>query len=288
MNKTLILGATSFIARGLYPFLTQKGYNTDLFNRGEESKTKDIVYGDIHSLSENKYLKHDYNSVINCIIVKNSSIEENIKYIKSVIDFCVTHNVKQLIHFSSLKVYRCHEKFANEETAIEPLKETCKKGISEIKIAVDEYLLSVKKDYPFEIIFIRPGYVIGESRPYPFIKHLPLNIKLIKGSKKSRLPMVNRTGINEALVKILAEKDNLGVYHIFTNNGMTKFRYAKKNVKNTLILTMPEFIFKFIPFVLTKLRTMPVHIYSRIENMYNKTLFSADKTEDKLKLKFEV
>ena len=69
-------------------------------------------------------------------------------------------------------VYKYTEKTVNEETPIEQLKSTNKKGYGEIKIAVDEYLQSVKNYYDFEIILVRPGYVLDNSRPCPFIKKI--------------------------------------------------------------------------------------------------------------------
>jgi hypothetical protein len=134
-------------------------------------------------------------------------------------------------------------------------------------------------------VLVRPGYVLADDRPCPFIKKLPLGFSVIKGNKKSKQPIVRREDIHQALLKIIETEHNLGVYHFFPNNGMTKYRYAKRTVGG-MILTMPKWLFKNVPLLMCKIGLMPKALYSRFEGMYIESDFSSELTEEKLNLKF--
>jgi nucleoside-diphosphate-sugar epimerase len=178
-------------------------------------------------------------------------------------------------------VYGYQMKRVDETTTVETLDKTDKKGYRAIKIAVDQYLLSVKDTLPFELIFVRPGYVLANDRSCPFIKQLPMNLSLIKGNKKSKQPVVKREDIHKALIKIIETKNNGEIYLCFPNNGITKYQYAKETVGG-LIITLPEWIFRGIPYILMKMKIIPLSMYSRFEGMYIKTEFDSSRTEYKL------
>lgn len=160
-----------------------------------------------------------------------------------------------------------------------------KKGYGKIKIAVDEYLLSVKDKYTFEIILLRPGYVLDKGRSCPFVKQFPLGINLVKGSKKSKQPIVLKESVHEAVLRILSQNENLPVYHFFPDNDQTKYQFTKENF-NGIVLLMPEFIFRNIPFLLTKFGLLPKSLYSRFDGMYIKSVYSSKLSEDKLQMQF--
>lgn len=276
MEKILICGASSFVAKGFKELLLQNDIQVDCFGR------KNGSYLDIDN---SKTLSSKYSIVVNFAILKDKSIEENILYIKALIKMCIEHGVKKLIHFSTIMNYSYNERIVNESTPIESLSETFKKGYAAIKIAVDEYLMSIKDSLPFELVFVRPGYVLAEDRPCPFIKKLPFGFSVIKGNKRSKQPIVKREDIHEALLKIINTDNNLSVYHFFPNNGMTKFNYAKDTVGG-IIITMPKWLFKSIPLLMCKIGVMTKALYSRFEGMYIESEFSSRITEEKLNFKF--
>lgn len=285
MAKILICGSSSFVATGLKEQLTACGHLVDCFSRGTESRLYDIVRGDYLSISENNELAAAYDIVINYAVLKNGTLDENLQYIKSLIEMCKDKGVKKLIHFSSVMVYGYHVGVVDENTPIETLEETWKQGYGEFKIAVDQYLLSVKDSLPFEVVLVRPGYVLADNRPCPFIKPLPMGITLIKGNSKSKQPIVKRDEIHEAIIKIIETEDNLPVYHFFPNDGMTKYRFAKQ-LGYKHLLPMPRVIFKMLPWLLMKVGAMPKAMYSRFDGMYNECEFNSDLTEKKLNIKF--
>ncbi len=198
---------------------------------------------------------------------------------------CQDKGVKKLIHFSSVMTYGYHVGMINENTPIETLEETWKKGYGEFKIAVDQYLMSIRDSLPFEVVFVRPGYVLADNRPCPFIRPLPLGFTLIKGDNKSKQPIVKREEIHEAILKIIETDDNIPVYHFFPNDGMTKYRFAMQMGYKHLI-PMPRLIFKYLPWLMMKMGIMPKAMYSRFDGMYNECEFSSELTEKKLEIKF--
>lgn len=286
INNILILGATSFVASNLHNKVVKENFNVYSFRRGIEKSEGNTIFGDVYHLNNNSFLKRNFDIVINFIVIKDGDLQKNIEYIESVINFCKSHHVKKLIHFSSIMVYNYELKQVNENSEIETLENTLKKGYGEFKIGVDQYLMSQKGKLPFELILVRPGYVLADNRPCPFIKKLPFGISIIKGNRQSKQPIVRREDIHKALLKIIETDKNMPVYHFFPNDGMTKYKYAKQTVGG-LILPMPKCIFKYIPLLLSKIGIIPSSLYSRFEGMYIESEFSSKLTEEKLNIQFK-
>ena len=284
MAKILILGARSFVGAGLADRLSNQ-YRVELFSRGGEGKLDNVIYGDYLHICENPYFSAEYDAVINLAILKDQSTDVNVQYIRSLVDFCKSHKVKKLIHFSSIMVYDYQAATVDESTPAETRTATRKRGYGEIKIAVDEYLLSVRDKLPFEIVLVRPGYVLADNRPCPFIMKLPLGIHVIKGNKRSKQPIVRREDIHRALSVIIEKEQNEPVYHFFPSDGMTKYRYAKQTVGG-IILTMPKWLFERIPYALAKLHLISWALYSRFEGMSICSDFHSEQTEQALNVHF--
>lgn len=285
MAKILILGARSFVGLGLPAILQKNNHQVDMFSRGVEGKQDNVIYGDYLHICENPYFSEEYDAVINLAILKDQSVEDNIQYIISLVDFCKSHKVKKLIHFSSIMVYDYQAAVVDENTPAEIRAVTSKRGYGEIKIAVDEYLLSVWDTLPFELVLVRPGYVLAEGVRCPFIINLPLGIHVIKGNKRSKQPMVCREDIHQALLAIINKEQNLPVYHFFPSDGMTKYRYARQTAGG-LILTMPKCLFERVPYALAKMHLIPWALYSRFEGMYIHSDFHSEQTEQALNVHF--
>ena len=284
MSKILVCGGHSFVGEGLCEFLNQHNWIVDVFSRGKEARIENTVFGDYLMIQHNSFLCGDYEIVINLAIIKDGTVNNNIDYIRSLVEFCKIHHVKKMIHFSSIMVYNYQLKDVDEDAPIETLENTKKKGYGEFKIAVDQYLYSVREALPFELILVRPGYVLADNRPFPFVKKLPLGIAAIKGNKHSKQPVVQRESIHRAIIRIIETEKNSFVYHLFPNNGMTKYEYAKQTSKYVLLL--PKFLFDRVPAILCKIGIMPKSLYSRFAGMYIESNFTSRQTEEKLNIKF--
>lgn len=276
-RKILICGATSFVAKGFKKLLIQQGFDVDTFGR------KDGSYLEI---DKNPMLADIYEAVVNFAVLKDQSIEDNVSYMKSLVKMCKQKQVKKLIHFSSIMVYSYHLGKLDENSPIDTVANTMMEGYGKIKIACDEFLNSVKQSLPFEVVMVRPGYVLADNRPAPFIKRLPCGVSVILGNKKSRQPIVKRNDIHLALLKIIETDKNLPVYHLFQNNDITKYNFAKQTVGG-LILVLPKLIFEGLPRLMMKMGLMKKALYSRFDGMYNYNVASSTMTESKLNIKFK-
>lgn len=276
-RKILICGATSFVAKGFKELLIQQGFDVDTFGR------KDGSYLEI---DKNPRLADSYEAVVNFAILKDQSVEDNVSYMKSLVEMCKQKQVKKLIHFSSIMVYNYHLGKLDENSPIDTVANTMMEGYGKIKIACDEFLNSIKQSLPFEVVMVRPGYVLADNRPAPFIKRLPCGVSVILGNKKSRQPIVKREDIHLALLKIIETDKNLPVYHLFQNNDITKYNFAKQTIGG-LILVLPKFIFEGMPRLMMKMGLMKKALYSRFDGMYNYNVASSTMTESKLNIKFK-
>lgn len=277
MKKILICGATSFVAKGFKELLIQQGFDVDTFGR------KDGSYLEI---DKNPLLADSYEAVVNFAVLKDQNIEDNVSYMKSLVEMCKQKQVKKLIHFSSIMVYSYHLGKLDENSPIDTVANTMMEGYGKIKIACDEFLNSVKQSLPFEVVMVRPGYVLADNRPAPFIKRLPCGVSVILGNKKSRQPIVKREDIHLALLKVIETDKNLPVYHLFQNNDISKYNFAKQTVGG-LILVLPKFIFEGLPRLMMKMGMMKKALYSRFDGMYNYNVASSTMTESKLNIKFK-
>lgn len=276
-RKILICGATSFVAKGFKELLIQQGFDVDTFGR------KDGSYLEI---DKNPMLADSYEAVVNFAVLKDQNIENNVSYMKSLVEMCRQKHVKKLIHFSSIMVYSYHLGKLDENSPIDTVANTMMEGYGKIKIACDEFLNSIKQSLPFEVVMVRPGYVLADNSPAPFIKRLPCGASVILGNKKSRQPIVKREDIHLALLKIIETDKNLPVYHLFQNNDITKYNFAKQTVGG-LILVLPKFIFEGLPRLMMKMGMMKKALYSRFDGMYNYNVASSTMTESKLDIKFK-
>lgn len=76
MAKILICGATSFVANGLKELLLQKGHEVDTFGRRDGSYLKIDKY---------EGLSKQYDAVVNYTVLKDQSMEENVRYMEALV-----------------------------------------------------------------------------------------------------------------------------------------------------------------------------------------------------------
>lgn len=285
-KKILILGYKSYVATGLAEQLQKAGFDVDCFSRGEYGKAGNIILGDILHLSSNDYFSASYDIVLNFILLKNSNIENNIKYIAEVVAFCKTKNVKRLIHISSISVYSNNAGYVNENTSIET--DISGKGLySSQKIGIDKFLQN-QKDLPFEICFVRPGFVVSDVVKSPLsgiaIK-LPMNFCVLLGNRKTTLPLVERDTLQKALVEITQKEQNKNVYLLLRNDKGTKYKYVKEHF-GYYIFTLPKSLILFAAKTLKFCKILNYTKYQQIKGLFKSTCFDSSATEKELRITF--
>ncbi len=286
MKRILICGANSFVACGFKELLVRKGFEVEEFSRGcRPERDGSRIRGAYLEIADNPCLAGEYDEVINFAVLKDQSIDDNIRYIDSLLKMCAARKVKKLIHFSSIMVYNRENKVVSELTPIESSEKTIMKGYGLMKIATDEYLTKMAPAYDVEIVRVRPGFILAPGMACPFIKRLAGPFSLILGNKKSTMPIVKREEVHKALLRIIETEDNLPVYMLYPDDGMTKFAYARKTVGGILI-TLPKPVFEGIPRLMAGIHVMPGALYSRFEGMFTQINYRSAETEKKLKLKF--
>lgn len=286
MKRILICGANSFVGHGFADVARKAGYEVDLYTRSQSPYRKgNIIGGSYLTIHRNQELAEHYDYVVNFAILKDATIDDNINYIAALTRMCIDKGVSKLIHFSSIMVYSRGNKIINESTSIDSSTTTYMKGYGLIKIATDEYIESIRNSLPFEIVTVRPGFVLASDTPCPFVRRLPAGFNLILGDNKSTMPIVRRSDIHVALIRIMSKPKNLPVYLLFPNNCMTKVKYVKETYGGRNI-TLPMLIFKGIPYILAKCHIIPWALYSRFEGMFTQVKYSSQKTEEFLDIKF--
>lgn len=281
-NKILLCGNRSFVSTGLYEKLNKSSVQVDCFSRGKDERKENQVTGDVFAISRNKLLKPSYDVVINFIVIKDKSVNENIEYIKNLVNFCKSRGVKNLIQVSSIMVYDNNEKTIDESTPIE--KNSCKKGYGKIKIEVDKYLESLT-NLPFSITYIRLGYVLAEDRPIPFLKLLPWGFAIVKGDAKSIMPIVKRESVHEAIAHILKLDQLSKVYLFVPSANKTKQEYAKLH-HNLKYIFLNKSLVLGISGLFVKLSLLSKSFYLRVEGMYIESKYNSSQTEKELNIKF--
>ena len=220
-EKILICGHRSFVATGLGDVMSKHEINYDCFSRGETRRVGNVVTGDVMNMVANPELKR-YDTVINFIILKNASIDQNLAYIQSLLAFCKQIGVKHLIQISSIAVYPGDAEYVNENSELETVGN--KSGYAAIKLAVDKYLL----EHPVEgmhITFVRPGFVYAKNAEVSKAGLVvsKCGVHVLMGDKKTVLPKINRVDLHEALIRIALAEETNNVYLVFNSNaGQTK------------------------------------------------------------------
>lgn len=287
MKKLLICGEQSFAASGLTMQLEKENIQFDCFSRGTPNRNGNRVSGDIFEMCSNTYLDK-YETVINFIIVKDGNIESNIKYIKELLKFCDEKKVKNLIQISSISVYPNQAQNVNELSEIES-NNNFKGGYGSMKVAVDQYLLSHRLN-DIHISFVRPGFIYDKEHNISkdgIVKSV-LGFNILLGNKHTTLPLINKTVLHCALVKIIHAKDKKDVYLLLDNKSEkgTKFNFVKQQWGGRII-TLPRYPILFIAKILKTLNIFNQLHFSKINGLFKNSKFDSSLSEKVLNMSFD-
>ncbi len=274
------------MATGLMQTLKDKGMDVDCFSRGEEERNDNVVTGDVTKIEKNQFLG-SYDTVINFIILKEKSIEENINYIQSLLSFCKTKGVKNLLQISSISVYPNEAIEVDENSEIEEDYHN-KGGYASIKVAVDRYLLSNPVE-GLNVSFVRPGYIYTKNREISkagiFVSKFGLNVLL--GDKKTTLPLINREVLHEALFRIIECRTKNKVYLILNKDKEegTKFKFVV-NQWNVKPICLPHGLIMMTAKILTNIGVLKRRHYLKFVGLFKRTWFNSSESEKMLGMSF--
>lgn len=284
-KKILICGHRSFVATGLINKFKAAGIDFDCFSRGKEERNGNVVTGDVFLMHQNSELSENYDTVVNYILLKGKSVEENIQYCQSLLQFCKDKHVKHLIQISSISVYPNESLEVDETSAIEEDYHN-KGGYASIKVAVDHYLM----EHPIgglQVSFVRPGYIYTKNQDISkagiLVSKFGLNILL--GDKRTTLPLICREKIHEALLRIIQTDKKESVYLLLNKDKEegTKYNFVIRqwNVKP---ICLPYFFLMVIAKGLKSIGIAKQHHYLKIVGLFKRTWFNSAKTEQALNL----
>lgn len=281
-DKILICGHRSFVAKGLVDLFKKESYQVDCFTRGIEARTENIITGDVKQIERNPFFDTEYDIVINFILLKDCSIDENIEYVNALLNFCKQKKVKQLIHISSIMAYNEELPYIDESTHAE--LDIHKQGYAALKNTIDKHI-EESKTGKLTVSFVRPGFVATEQNRTPYLIKLPFNIAVIKGSRQSILPIVMRNDIHQALINMIKLGSMEKVYLFLPSTNETKYQYAKHYYKG-IIIGLPESLIRVMASMAKSCRILNQFQYNRIKGMFKKTHYNSSKTESELHIKF--
>ncbi len=285
-KKILVCGHRSFVATGLADKLSSDGLTFDCFSRGDEKREGCIVTGDVMKMADNRFLS-EYQTVVNFIILKNCSVEDNIRYIASLLDFCKKKKVKHFVQISSISVYPNEADEVNEKSPIESDWRN-KGGYASIKVAVDHYL----EDNPVEgmkVTFVRPGFIYTKNREISkagiLISKPGLNILL--GDKKTTLPLINREVLHEAIIKIINARNPEKVYLILNKDKSagTKYEFVC-NQWNITPICLPYGIIMGLARFMKSIGVFKQRHWLKFVGLFKRTWFNSTVSEKLLDMSF--
>jgi nucleoside-diphosphate-sugar epimerase len=205
-KRVLVCGHRSFAAQGLTKLLQQAGHEVVCFTRGNPGIEKEGVTGQVDQLHINPHLSGSYDTVVNYILLMGESVERNLDYADILLRFCREHNVKHLIHISSLSVYKSAARFIDEQSGVETNPK--KKGIyGALKIGTEQHLIN---NLPpgLKLSLVRPGFILDQGLNNPIGGtgfRLPWGRLLAIGNSNGSMPLITRELLNQAVMHAVAE-----------------------------------------------------------------------------------
>lgn len=238
----LICGHRAYAARGLAPLLENAGHKVVCFSRGSEGKDGNIITGDVKSIDRNPFIEWDIDVIVNFILLKDGTPQDNIEYISALCRLAKKHHVAKLIHLSSISSYPNDAAVITDNTEMDH-NAMLKGKYGSLKVLVDEYLIREREMYGLPVILLRPGFIASEDHPNPLggiAKVLPGKIAVLIGNRQSTLPLVYRNEMHQVLKRIIEKEKVANVYIAVSKGACTKAEYAKTIDPKLRVIGIPK------------------------------------------------
>ena len=266
-RRVLVAGAGAFAARGLAERLEASGWDVVQVSRSSGD--------DVCNLES--CVDGGFDAVVNFVILSGEGAGRNVDFIRGLERFCMRHGVRRLVHISSMGVFRNCEAKADETTPIEA--DALLKGrYSSIKVAQEQALAADSaKAGGYETVIVRPGVIVGENgetRTGGVCVRIGRRFGVLLGNGRTTLPVVSRSVLHEAVVRILAERSPRHVYHVFGDGGTTKMAFAR-DVLGVRCMPLPKGLIILLARLAGALRLIGRSRVSQIEGLFKETLYSS-------------
>ncbi|MBE7480988.1 MAG: NAD-dependent epimerase/dehydratase family protein [Polyangiaceae bacterium] len=230
MRRILVCGHKSFAATGLVERLESAGFEVWTFGRGAPGRDGRHVVGPVSAIAESPHLDGSFDAVVNFIVLKNDTVAHNEGYIDALLRFCENHQVRHLIHISSVSVYPDAGGLVTESSPVE--RHPGRKGIyGAWKVATETRLLGCAPP-GVRLSLVRPGFILAPGLANPIIGNafkLPGTRTFLLGNPRSVMPLVARDHLHDALVRILAESSDASpvIFLLVSGRSPTKLEYLE-------------------------------------------------------------
>ncbi len=296
-RNILLCGHRSFAAKGLVDKLNENNFFLTTFSRGSVAKSGTDVLGPVGQMLDNPYLEDSYDIVINYILLKQESIEQNRRYMEVLLKFCEDRSVKHFIHISSCSVYKNNARHVDENTPIET--NPGKKGIYGAIKAAQEDVIFHNRPPGLKVSIVRPGLILANGMG-GFIGgiaiRLPWNSVVGLGNSKSQLPLVTRRTANDCVVQLVKSppQEDIEVLLLADSKSPTRRQYVE-NCRDVLgggtkVKFFPVFLWKTAAFcgeILSRLIGKGrFGIYGKVSSVCRFQRFYPEQTEKRLGISF--
>jgi nucleoside-diphosphate-sugar epimerase len=230
MTQVLLLGNTSLVATGLEERLRSNAIDVVTFRRGPVGEHGYTVTGSVFQLRSNPYLQRRFDAVVNFILLKDESLDQNVKFVNELASYIEDRQIPHLIHVSSISSYSDKTSLIIEGSPTE--SDPRKKGsYGSLKVATDLAVIE-RAHGRFALTLIRPGFVLADGLASPIVGmgiRIPANGLLVLGSANDTVPVIRRTDVHEAIVRILTRgpRSDLPVTLLADRNSPTRAEYLQ-------------------------------------------------------------
>jgi nucleoside-diphosphate-sugar epimerase len=201
-HRVLLCGHRAFAAQGLPDLLSGNGCRVTQFSRGDIHAQGNVVCGPVVQIHENPHLDHTFDTVINFIVLKHMSMDENLAFIRALLKLCQQKAVRHLIHISSMSVYPDSTMVFTERARI---RDDWYKyqTYANLKTAADVHLTH-HMPQGIKLSLLRPAYILGAGL-YDPVGSIGMRIAgeklLVLGRGDRQRPVISRSVLHEAICR---------------------------------------------------------------------------------------
>lgn len=304
-SRVLVCGHRSFAAKGLIDMFAAAGHQAVGFTRGQvgfdpAAADGPTVTGPVDQLHANPHLTGDFDTIVNYILLKDDTRAKNDEFLASLIKFAVEHNVKHIIHISSMSSFRADVKLVNEDAASETDPDQ-KGSYGSLKVSTDNYLV---RNTPSNIAltFFRPGFILGEGVADPIVgtgMRMWNNRLIVMGNAFHHIPVTTRQIVSEAVLKAaelpIDTSQRPRMFVLADNNSPTRKQFLQACCNNlgagVGVVWFPTWLWHMAGMgggVFAKVIGMKIKPYKIISAMCRGQSFNTDKTSRTLGIRQQV